>query len=207
MKTTTALGASAIAALIATTSASGQLVKDLGFGWEVVIFDPIYSDVAADPPSSLDKLIVEKTAEFRNLDPIHLLFRQNKPDAETAPVIAFTDEIILNNSGFDWVDFEFILLDSGQVEFDVAASADFSIAPFTTREYSDGNTFLRVAGGTVADGGIWTPGITKGELVINIDLSDSNPVNFVFKEVPSIPAPGSLALAGLAGLVAARRRR
>lgn len=204
-RTSSLLVAGALA--YAGSSASGQIVKDLGFGWEVVILDPIKSDVVSDPPSSLDKLVLQKFAEFDSLDPILLLFRQNKPDAETAPVISITDEVIFNNSGFDWIDFEIILLDGAQLEYDVAASADFTISPFTDREYLDANTKFRVFGGTVSDGDVWTPGLVDGELVINIDLAADAPVVWTLKEIPSIPSPSGLALIGLGALAGARRRR
>jgi hypothetical protein len=43
--------------------------------------------------------------------------------------------------------------------------------------------------------------------VIDTDLSALNPLTFALKEIPQVPAPGALALLGLAGLVSARRRR
>lgn len=195
-----------IAACVCST-ASAQLVKDLGFGWEVLIVDPDRSDVAVDPDSSLDMLILQKTAEFDSLNPILLQFRQTMPDNLTAPVIAFNDELIYNNTGYDWVDFEFDLLDGSQVSYDQAASADFSIDPFTSREYRYNDSQLHVYNGVVPDGDIWTPGLDSGKLVIDVNLASDNPVVWTFKEIPSIPAPGALALLGLGALLGNKRRR
>lgn len=189
------------------SAASAQLVKDLGFGWEVVIVDPDRSDVAVDPDSTVDLLILQKTAQFDSLNPILLQFRQTMPDDMTAPMIAFNDELIYNNSGYDWVDFEFDLLDGTQVSYDQAASANFSINPFTSREYRYNDSQLHVYGGVVPDGDIWTPGLASGKLYIDINLASDDPVVWTFKEIPSVPAPGALALLGLGVLAGNRRRR
>ena len=185
-------------------AASAGVVIQLGNGWEVEVHDPDHSDITVDS-STLSRITLEKSAEFVDLNPIVLTFRQNLADAATAPRIVLTDEIITNNSGFDWIDFEMIL--DGPAVFNPTDSAAFSIAPFTTTTYSNGDQMVHFEGGTVPDGGFWFPGLLAGELVMDIDLSGRDPVEFTLTEVPSIPAHGPLALLGLGGLIAARRRR
>src|SRR5262245_25490154 len=184
-------------------------VIQLGNGWEVEIFDPAHSAVTRDPddPNHPGAIILQKSAEFLSLNPILLQFRQNLPDAQTATRICITDEIINNNSGVAWVDFEMTLLDSGDATWNQALSAGFSIAPFTNRQYLDAGTRVRFFDGTVPNGGVWTPGLPSGELCFDINLSSASPVAFTLEERPSIPTPGALALLGVGGLAAMRRRR
>ena len=211
-------GAVGVVAALAAAETTVQLVDPAtgqSSGWEVVIFNDGLVDVVTDAVRFADdRVVIQKFAEFIDIDPftgapaaVLLDFRQVAADADTVSQIVITDERVINNTGLDWIDFEFFLVNDGEAVFNRAASADFDISPFTRRDYSDDNTFLRLSGGTVADGATWTPGLTRGGLVIDVDLSADTPVNFTLKELPSIPAPGGAALAALGGLAAGRRRR
>jgi hypothetical protein len=187
------------------------LVRDLGGGWQVTIFDSDLVDVVTDYVDD-DILVLEKAAEFTEIDPetmqpapINLVFQQILPDAQTTPRIILTNEIILNHTGQDWTSFKEILIDAGQVMFNQGLSATFSISPFTTRTYNGLSTEVTFAGGVVPDGSLWVPGLESGGLVIEVDLSAQGPVTFTLKELP-IPEPASAVLL-CAGALALRRFR
>ena len=210
----------ALVAGVAGSAASADVVRDLGGGWQVIIADEIADqiDIVADGFVTVDgvrTLVIEKFAEFRSYDPLTGLFgglpvqfRQVGADADTATRIIITDEALYNNTSQAWTGFRMQLIDSGQAGFDPAATfaSGFSIGPFTTTTYSAGNTQVDFGGGVVPAGGIWYPGLGSGGLVINVNLSNQNPVVFTLKETP-VPTPGAAALLGLGGLALSRRRR
>jgi len=193
-----------IAAAIPMT-ASAQVVKDLGKGWEVTIFQPNMVDVFVDP-SGPGSLVIEKIAEFSSVMPIELMFTQNQPDAQTVSQIVLTSAVITNSTGQGWVSFTETVT-PGVAQFNEGLSGDYSISPFTSREYFNGDTEVVFSGGTVGAGEIWSPGLAAGGLVIDIDLSGSAPAVFTLAELPTVPGPGSIAVLALGGLVGARRRR
>lgn len=187
------------------------ITLSLGGGWQATIFEPIDVGLAVDHVD-LDQnlLVLEKFANFNKLDPItglpvpvNILFTQVGGDAETVTRIVLTDEILLNNSGIAWESFRNVLLGNA-AKFDPVASAGFSIAPFTTTTYLNGDSEVEFAGGVVPHGTIWTPGLASGGLYINVDLSSDKPVSFVLKEIP-IPEPTTLMLV-LGGALLIRRR-
>jgi hypothetical protein len=194
-------------------AASAQIVKELGKGWEVTIFQPNMVDVFVDP-SGPGTLVIEKIAEFTEIDPftgapepVLLTFRQNQPDAMTVDQIVITSAVITNSTGQDWISFTEALLPGTLAQFNQGLSSNYSIDPFTARQYSQGDSQVEFSGGTVGAGQTWSPGVAQGGLVIDVDLSGAAPVVFTLKELPGIPAPGAIALLTLGGLVAARRRR
>ena len=176
-------------------------------GWEVTIFDEEFVDIVVDAVS-LDGgvVVIEKFAEFTALGSVLIDFRQIADDADTVSRIVITDERVINNTGSDWNEFAFRLLGSDAAAFNADQSASFDISPFTTRTYADGNRELTLGGGILGDGATWTPGLADGGLVIDVDLGGADPVAFTLEE-NAIPTPGVLAIAGLGGLLAARRRR
>jgi MYXO-CTERM domain-containing protein len=183
-------------------------------GWQATIFDEDHVDIVTDSVNVANgTVVIEKFAEFTQIGPlgtpeaINIVFQQVLPDAQTMTTIAITDELIINSTGMAWLNFEMFTIDSGQVAFDPVASAAFSIAPFTTSQFGNGNTLFHVEGGVIPDGGVWTPGLASGALYIDVDLAASTPVTFTLKELPSVPSPGSFALLSAAGLCAIRRRR
>lgn len=220
MKTTNQVALAALIAGFAGSVASADVVRDLGGGWQVIIADAIADqiDIVADGFVTIDgvrTLVIEKFAEFRNYDPqtglfmgLPIQFRQVGADADTATRIIITDEALYNNTAQSWTGFRMQLIDSGQAGFDPVATfaSGFSIGPFTTTAYSNGNTQVDFGGGVVAAGGIWYPGLGSGGLVINVNLANQNPVVFTLKETPT-PTPGAAALLGMGMLAGSRRRR
>ena len=200
------------AALCLSVSAQADIVIDLGGGWEATIFNEQVDLVVDFVDFDKDIIVLQKFANFTEIDkktglpaPLSIAFNQIAPDEETVSHIVLTDAFIFNNTGMNWSAFREILL-GAHVAFDPAASADFSIDPFTTMTFIDDNTEVIFSGGTVFDGTAWTPGADSGALVINVDLSRDNPVKFVLKELP-VPAPGALAIVACGMLVSRRRRR
>ncbi len=192
--------------------AQGDVIIDLGGGWEATIFNDNVDLVVDFFDFEQDILVLQKLVEFTVIDeetglpaPISIAFRQIAPDEETVSHILLTDAFLFNNTGVGWSSFREILLGS-DVAFDPEASDDFSIDPFTEMTIVNDDTEVVFSGGTVLDGMIWTPGLESGALVINVDLSGDDAVKFVLKELP-IPAPGAIALLACSMLIPRRRRR
>lgn len=174
-------------------------------GWQVTVPDEDMVDVVTDAVSfKMNLILIEKAAEFINLNPVDLVFQQVQPDVGTVSSIWINDEIIVNSSGADWP--SFVMSVTGPAVFDPVGSAMFSINPYTISSFTSGNTVFTVSGGTVFDSAIWTPGMASGVLKIDVNLSDPNPVTFTLRE-QAIPTPGALALLALGGVVALRRWR
>ena len=204
----------AVGALTLTPAAMADLIINLGGGWQATIFNEDNVDLAVDFVSIEDDiLVIQKFANFTTIDPfsgqpdpVRIAFNQIDSDANTVSRIVITDELIFNNTGLLWDQYQNVLL-GGNVEWNQAESAGFSIDPFTTRSYNDDSTIVTFEGGPgIEDGAAWTPGLDAGGLVIDIDLSGEEAVKFVLKEIPT-PGPGALALLGVAGLLGRRRRR
>lgn len=210
-----------LAGAVAGSAAAGpvtiQLIDpstNVHSGWQATIFDENHVDVVTDNVNVANgTVVIEKFAEFTEIgslgmpEAINIVFQQVLPDSQTMTTIAITDELIMNSTGMNWISFDMFTIDSGQVAFDPVASAGFSIAPFTTSQFTNADTNFHVEGGVIPAGGVWTPGLASGALYININLAASNPVTFTLKELPSVPSPGSFALLSAAGLCAIRRRR
>jgi hypothetical protein len=215
--------AAAALALYATTAANGGTVL-LGAGWEAswdASLDP-FVDIQVDGIIG-DTIFIQKSAEFTQgpnqfgvFPAIPIAFRQI--GLSNIAHIVINDEIIFNNTGVDWADFHIDLLDSGDAVFNPAATAasggdgpiGWTIAPFTQASFANGNTTLNISGGIVAAGSFWFPGdgASDGELWIDVISGGAGDFTvFTLKETPTIPAPGALALIGLAGLLSRNRRR
>lgn len=200
-----------VPALAISSAALGGMTLSLGGGWEAELLDDgldLFTDYVSVPE---DLLVIEKFATATEVDditgtpnPLRILFRQVASDADTVSRIAITDETIINLTGLDWDGFRIGLL--GDATFDPAASDDFSLDAFGTMDFTDDLKEAHFSDGLVADGDIWTPGFDSGALWIDVDLSGDAPASFILKELATVPAPGALALFGLA-LVGSRRRR
>lgn len=207
------VGAVALGFIAVPIATADPIVKNLGGGWQVTIFQPEHLDLVSQGVDTRgERLTVEKIAEFTDVDEftgipaaLNMTFTQIAPDAMTATQIALDAEFITNSTGLDWNGFREILVPGARAEFDPGMSAAFDITPFSNRAYSLGNSAVTFTGGVVHDGDVWTPGVAGGELVIIVDLSTSFPAQFTLKEIPT-PEPGSLALLA-AGAIAALRRR
>lgn len=201
---------SGVIVLAAAAGANAQVTRNLGGGWQVTIPDIDIIDIIRDDlVSSPNTLVLEKFATFKDLQALDLVFTQIAPNANTATRIILTDEYVFNLSGTDWTGFEITLANqvpTSSVSFNQAASATFSILPFTTTTYSGASDQVTYAGGVVPDGTFWTPGVSTGALVIDIALNPRGQTSFTLRERP-IPTPGAASLLAVAGIVAAGRRR
>ncbi|MBL8765094.1 MAG: hypothetical protein JNM07_12580 [Phycisphaerae bacterium] len=208
---------SLLGALSLAGVSSAQTSMDLGGGWRATIFDPDHVSltvVSVDVANNL--LTLRKEATFLEIDPftgrpqpINISFTQTAPDGATITRFAIDEELLTNQTGVAWDQFDQVLVDSNQAVFNQSLSAGFGITPFTSRSYNGASTAVSFTGGIIPDGGNWNPGSAGaggGELVWDVNLSSPNPVTFSLKEIP-VPAPGGVALMGLAAAVAAGRRR
>lgn len=175
-------------------------------------------DYEANDAVYIEKFITFYPSDFNEsgefINPVVISFQQSGPSA--TPYIVLNDESLVNRSGADWNGFKFTVLggaNQGQSSsFDVTKTGigtpnGFSIDPFTTANYTQGNTILTVGGGTVPTQpigqNVWFPGTAHGGLVIYTAGNDS----FTLKEQPSVgPNPPVIPLpaafwSGISGLV------
>jgi hypothetical protein len=181
-------------------------------GWVVTPLESSYTTVSVvdvDPATSTLRIRIVKThgtpEEGEELPPRHIKFDQARDDANTMRRIIIEGESIRNDTGVAWRQYEWFVMDSNRVSFDVAGSSGWTVGPFTRQTFLDlgATKVLRVDGGTVSDDANFTP---SGGLVIETDLSGPSPVSFTLKQFPSdVPEPCTLALLG-AGAWAFRRR-
>lgn len=192
-----------------------SVIIELGDGWEAELFSTPANvlDLTVDPDGDPDRLVLEKFATFSDIDlftgrpaSLSIVFRQVLPDEFTASQIVITEEFITNNSGVNWTGFRMILL-GDHVSFKMEGLEGFTAEPFTEFDLLDGSKEVIFDGGTLSDGSTWNPRGVDGGLVINVNLAgnSSDDLTFVLKELPVIPAPGTLAL--LAGFALRPRRR
>jgi hypothetical protein len=220
----TVVGAAVLAAALAT-DASAYVMDLVGpnpdgvqtdSGWSVYMDDDFHTMGLVEIQVDLVDLengiiILEKSAEFLVTKEIPIQFRQD--DVETGGQIEqliFEAMLITNSTPDDWVKFDEILIDSGDAAFNVADSAGFTIDPFTTRTYSDGNTVVTFSDGVVASGDIWTAGsgVFDGQLVIDVTTKQTQPLTkFWLKERPDVPEPATMVLIALGGAMMLGRRR
>jgi hypothetical protein len=199
-----------VAAGAAASIANAQTSVDAG-GWRITTFSP---NVAVEVNFVDGGLFITKratvvgTIEGGIPAPIVVNFQQIAPDALTESNIVIVQEVISNQSGVDWDLYRQELAGSAFVAWDPANSAGWNPAPFTSNNYwSNNGLTLNVvdhSGGVVPNNTVWNP---SQNLAIAANIGQANfPVVFSLKEIP-LPTPGAIALAGLAGLAVARRRR
>lgn len=204
------------ALLLAAVGTAQAGVVNIGGGWQAS-WDPSFDGLVQIVSDGVvgDSVQIEKSIEYTGaFNAVPIVFTQI--DMNAVSNIVINDEIITNNSGVDWNGFRMQLIDGGDVAFDVAATAGsggsgpigFSIAPFTTASFTPDNMQLNIGGGTVVDGSTWFPGsgASDGQLWMNVNLTPGQFKVFTLKET-YIPTPGALALFGIAGVAAKRRRR
>lgn len=202
--------------LLAAVGTAHAGVVNIGGGWQAS-WDPSFDGLVQIVSDGVvgDSVQIEKSIEYLpGFDTVAIVFTQIDPNAVSNIVI--NDEIITNHSGVDWTGFRMQLVDGGDVEFDVAATAasggagpiGFSISPFTTASFTPDNMQLNIGGGVVPHGTTWFPGsgISDGQLWMHVNLTPGQMKVFSLKET-YIPTPGALALLGIAGVAGKRRRR
>jgi MYXO-CTERM domain-containing protein len=212
-----ALACSALCAAMFAHSAQAGLIVDLGGGWEAeIIAAPTdYADVSTDfVDEEKNRIFIQKFWEFLTIDEetgqpeaAHIMFRQTKPDNQTVDRIIINNETIVNHTGMSWTSFHMIVV-GNKARFNPNASKKFSVDPFTSLKFTNDDQTANITGGVLPSSNTpWTPGLETGRLVIDVNLNGNNPAKFTLKEFGgSIPAPGALALFGLAGIGRRRRR-
>ncbi len=195
--------------LLAANPAIGdvQTTIPLGGGWTAEVSS--LAEVGINVDSITNEFIaIEISKDFTEpydgsgFPSINIVFTQVASDAVTAPRIVILDESVTNLTGSDWTDYHMRLNTVGDVEFDIAASLGFSMAPFANRILT--LTDLDAFGGVVFNNSSFFPGAGPGELVMLADLS-GEPVSFTLEQFPT-PEPTTLAML-LLGLGCLARRR
>ncbi len=229
MKSNVTMGCSGIAVSIIFASGAQAGFVDLAGGWRAswdASLDPFVDiqDNGVVNAQGVQVQVIQKSAEFTQgpqigglFPSIPITFTQTDPNAVN--FIAIDDEIITNSTGVDWTDFHFEILDGNDAFFDDVRTANsgggppigFFIEPFQQATFSPDLQELDVFDGVVPSGTQWFPGdgATDGQLWMSMNTGDgvNTPfTTFTLKETPT-PTPGAMALLGLGGLAAARRRR
>ncbi|GJM25171.1 MAG: hypothetical protein DHS20C16_15860 [Phycisphaerae bacterium] len=217
-------GVFSLAVTVLIASPAFAVPIDIGGGWQAeVMSGNVTSFVVDDTDSERTVIQIAKQfddgPEFGQFPPIEIAFTQTGTDATTVPSIVVNDENILNNTGFEWTDYHWALIDGGQAWFNVSQMAGFDTSPFNTQSFDDNFGFgdankmtdFNVEGGIVPNGGTFTPGLLGGAIWIDTDLSGEDPVTFNYKQFPTnpaIPEPASLMLMlGGCAVLAGRRRK
>jgi hypothetical protein len=204
-------------AMVSGVSQAGSLVLGTS-GWSASWDDALDGRLGlAVDGESADSVFIQKFLTLRpediNLvematDPVVITFQRTSVNA--VPFIVFNDENVVNQTGFPWVGFRFIIEPtSGEVAFDAGRTdvsppgAGFSIDPFTTHQYSQNNTVLELGGGIVPENlpqNIWSPGMAQGELAINTVAQPNELNSFTFSEQALIIPLPAAAWSGMIGL-------
>ena len=208
-----AVAAPVLAALaFAAPARAGLTIINLSGGWQASW------DSALDPFVDLNDhgvvngaLFLEKSAQFTQ-GPVNGVFPSiditfTQVSANAVANIVMDDEIITNSTGSPWTDFHMDLLGSSNVVFDPVASAGFSVSPFTSSNFTNGNQTFNAFNGVVPNGATWFPGAASGQLWIHVNnISPTSGIVFTLSERPT-PAPGVLGLLSVGLVCGARRRR
>src|SRR2546423_5871041 len=156
--------AGALALAIGAGSASAATLSLGGSGWVATWDNSLDDAVGSQVSLSVDgetanSVTIEKFAVFADavqsdgtIPPISITFQATRSNA--AQFIVIGDESVINRTGSTWSGFRFTVQDgntgtTSDVQFDVAQSAGFAIAPFTSAVYSSNNQVLTVDGGAV----------------------------------------------------------
>lgn len=160
----------------------------------------VSDDEFGDGDAVIDDNVIYVEKEYEQVGPISLEFEVDSD----SPVVQIVEEIE-NETGTDWLDFHFEIVDGDAIFSDVTLPFPF---PFTIIETDDPDFPKKVwlLGGTVPDDnefdigfeitilGFWEPGTTE---TIRIE------------QLPTVPIPAALWLfaSGLIVLIGAARRR
>lgn len=211
------ISAGAVALAMAAAVASAGSVALGTSGWTANWSSDLDGRISVNTDAvSDDAVYIEKFVNFTTNDPVRILFQQT-PGESAVSNIVINDEQLANRSGQDWSGFTMSLVGvAGNATFDVAKSnvgqsGGFSIDPFTSSAFSDGDTVLTVGGGVVPSQpvgqNVWFPGSGAGALwTVHPTTEEGGLLSFILTEQPItstlIPLPAAFwsGLAGLAGL-------
>ena len=220
-----AAGLGVLAVLALASGATGDIVTAMGAG-------PLYTDaylriedlsaqghaVVITPGGGPDGIEVEIDKEFTEYGPLAptgaaILLKITVAPGTGDYTITITDEIIANNTGVDWFDYEMFLSMSEEVEAAVNVEGDIQVPgplhPWTMMEELDMG--VRLHGGVQPDGTSAQIFFSPQPLQITVDRSmlEGDEAVIFFKQRPSVPEPATMGLlsAGVLGLAALRRRR
>jgi len=194
-------------------------------GWSVT-YDDARVDLTVDQVShDNDYVLIQISKDFitgpnpvtHRWPAIMMDFIQRLADAETVSTFRIMAESISNQTGVEWTDFHWEVLNHDDAWLDVAASGEFGIQPlphfqqqqWTTRAGEPNRAdALDVWDGLVVTGSSYFPGVDDSDLVIQTDLTGANPLSFTFQQYPT-PEPATLGLlaAGLGAALTCRRAR
>jgi hypothetical protein len=183
-------------------------------GWDALIPDDIHTGIVVDKiTSSYVRIEI-----FKDLlpgtdqrTPHQILFQPRVGAAPAVSTIRITDETIINDTGWTWLDYHWSITGAASFNKTLTDASGFSLAPFQTKTWStaidtDHYLDLGASNGAVAPGGIFRPGLAGGELVIDIS-TNANSRSFTLMQYPT-PEPATMVTLVLGGLgVLARRRR
>ena len=206
------------AAILSLTPPAQASIMPLGTsGWEAELPDNVNVGIIVDAENDRLVLIeIIKTFIAPPVDgqfpPISIDFSQVSDDADTVALIVLNDELITNNTGFDWTDYHWLIEGPAAFKISTTVASGFDISPFTNATWTpkagwgaDYASALNVDGGTVAGGSTFLPGINAGVLVIEADLSGEGDSSFTLTQHPT-PEPATMVLLA-AGLPLLLRRR
>ena len=217
MKTlTTILTAAAILSI--TPLAHANVMPLGGSGWEATISDNANVGIIVDAEN--DNFVMIEIIKTFTAPPeggvfpgISIDFTQVSGDADTVAVIVLNDEIITNNTGYDWTDYHWSLEGPAAFSINATVASGFSIDPFTNTDWTPragwGTGYasaLNVDGGVVASGSTYTPGVDAGYLAIKVDLSECDSASFTLTQNPT-PEPATMLLLAAGLPLLARRKR
>ncbi len=214
----------ALVCLILPITASADVIVQLKIGgndsgWDAILADDIHTGIFVDSVTS-STVTIEIVKDFylppeNGVFPSHVIrFRQRLDDAATVPTIRISDEFIANNTGEEWLDYHWQILEE-VAAFDAAATdaSGFNIDPFTNKVWVPAAGWdaahasgLNVDEGVVPVGGLYMPGSVSGWLEIDVDLSAPAEVEFTLEQIPT-PEPGTMAMLAVGGVGALVRRR
>jgi len=198
--------------------AHAEIVPIGSSGWEATLPDNVNVGIFVDLENEnyvLIEIIKTFTAPPENgvFPGISIDFTQVSGDADTVAIIVLNDEIITNNTGYDWTDYHWTL--EGPAAFSISATegSGFNIDPFTNADWTpkagwsaDFASALNVDGGTVAAGSTYLPGVDTGAMLIQLDLNEPGPASFTLTQTPT-PEPATMVLLAAGLPLLARRRR
>ena len=187
-------------------------------GWRAVLPDGVNVGIVVDKVTdSYVRIEITKNFTQPPVDgyflPISILFEQMACAGATVPTIQITDETITNNTGADWTDYHW-QINGCLAAFDIRATegSGFSVDPFTEMTWtpkcgwgSDYASALDLAGGLVAPGETFAPGVDSGKLYVDVQLDDCK-ADFCLIQYPT-PEPGTIFLLAAGGLFALLRHR